>query len=71
MPFEKLQDVVNSRQMKRDIPKLSPGQQTSSLEGYHSVINHFTPKIIGFSYHRMLCRYLSKHYCTNLDNPIG
>ncbi|XP_078321751.1 uncharacterized protein LOC111111789 isoform X2 [Crassostrea virginica] len=54
--FEKLQDIINSRQLKKDIPKLSSVQQTSALEGFHSVINHFAPKMIGFSYHGMLCR---------------
>lgn len=56
--YEKLQDIINSKQMKKDIPKLSPVQQTSALEGFHSVVNHFAPKMIGFSYHGMLCRYL-------------
>jgi len=51
-----LEVIVNSRQMKKDIPVLSPGKQTSALEEYHSVINHFAPKMIGFSYHGMLCR---------------
>ena len=54
--FEKLQDIINSRQLKKDIPKMSSVQQTSALEGFHSVINHFAPKMIGFSYHGMLCR---------------
>ena len=60
--YEKLQDVINSRQMKKDIPKLSPAQQTSALEGFHSVINHFAPKMIGFSYHGMLCRYVVYYF---------
>ena len=54
--YEKLQDIVSSNQLKKDILMLSHGHQTSALEGYHSVINHFAPKVIGFSYHGMLCR---------------
>ena len=57
--YEKLDDIINTRQMKRDIPMLSAHHQTSALEGYHSVINHFAPKMIGFSYHGMLSRYVS------------
>ncbi|XP_050400994.1 uncharacterized protein LOC126817865 [Patella vulgata] len=55
---ERFQDVVSSRQMKKDIPMLSTGQQTSCLESYHGVFNHFAPKMIGFSYHGQLCRLL-------------
>ncbi|CAG2218817.1 unnamed protein product [Mytilus edulis] len=54
--YEKLQGIVCHWQMKKNIVMLSPGKQTSALEGYHSVINHFAPKMIGFSYHGMLCR---------------
>ena len=53
---EKVQDLITSRQMKKDVPKLSPGPQTAALEGFHAVINHFAPKMIGFSYHGMLSR---------------
>lgn len=55
---EKLQTVISSCQMKKDIPMLSTCQQTSELEAYHSVINHFAPKMIGFSYHGMHSRLL-------------
>ena len=53
---EKLQDLVSPRQMKKDIPKLSTGPQTAGLEGFHAIVNHFAPKMIGFSYHGMLSR---------------
>ena len=55
--YEKLQTILTTRQMTKDVQRLSAGQQTSGLEGYHSVVNHFAPKMIGFSYHGMLCRY--------------
>lgn len=53
---EKFSDLVLSTQMKKDVPKLSPGAQTAALEGFHAVVNHFAPKMIGFSYHGMLSR---------------
>lgn len=34
--------------MKKDVPKLSPGAQTATLEGFHAVVNHFAPKRIFF-----------------------
>ena len=42
----------------KDITHLSPLHQTSSLESFHNVIIHFTPKSIALSYHGMLCRYI-------------
>ncbi|XP_060084262.1 uncharacterized protein LOC132563537 [Ylistrum balloti] len=65
--LEKLLPILDNRQMKMDIPMLSTNQQTSELEGYHSVINHFAPKMHGFSYYGMVCRLLlgALHYNEN------
>ena len=59
---EKLNDVICGANLLADIRKLSPCQQTSSLESYHSVINHFAPKLLAFSYIGMHCRY-STSFC--------
>ena len=55
---EKLYDVICNARLHDDVKKLSPHQQTSSLESYHSVINHFAPKLLALSYAGMHCRYL-------------
>jgi hypothetical protein len=53
---EKLEPILTSRQMKKDIPMLAPDLQTSSLEAFHSVINHYAPKLNKFSFHGMQSR---------------
>lgn len=60
-----------------DIKKLSPLLQTSCLEGYHSLLNHWHPKMLCFSYigtkcrlafdihlHMIVARHVSKSNCT-------
>ena len=54
--FEQLNDIMSSKHLLQDVSKLSPLKQTSSLESYHSVINHFAPKLLAFSYVGMQCR---------------
>lgn len=53
---EKLEGIIHSRQMKKDIRMLSPQLQTANLEAYHSLINHFAPKMNKFSYQGMQSR---------------
>ena len=67
LAFEKLQDLLTTKQMEKDVRKLSPGAQTAVLEAYHSIVNHFAPKMIGFSFHGMHSRLLlaALHYNEN------
>jgi hypothetical protein len=39
-----------------DIAKLSPDAQTSSLEGFHSTLNQWSPKMLAFSWLGSYCR---------------
>lgn len=55
---EKLSEIILSKQMQKDVPKLSPLHQTSQVEAFHSTINHFAPKMVSFSFHGMYCRYV-------------
>ena len=53
---EKLHDVVTKTILVKDIKKMSSGEQTSSLESFHAVINQFAPQMRSYKYHGMLSR---------------
>ena len=53
---EKLSDIITNTRFCSDVAKLSPAHQTSGLEAFHSVIIHFAPKSIAFSYSGILSR---------------
>ena len=58
VPYKRLKDVVESRYLLPDVPKLSPVYQTYALEVFHSVVNHFAPKSTHFFYASMLARFV-------------
>ena len=55
--FDKLTSLLTNKLPLKDIGNLSPDAQTSCLEGFHATLNHWHPKMIGFSWLGTLCRY--------------
>lgn len=55
-PLYKLDKTLMNKRVLKDVEKLSPHHQTSSLEAFHSVILRFAPKNVVFPYLGMLCR---------------
>lgn len=54
--YEKLCEVLRKKRLVKAIEKSSSSGQTSALEGYHSVINQFAPKMLAYSYLGMMSR---------------
>ena len=52
----KVEDTLTTKALLKDIGKMSPLHQTSSLEAFHSLILRFAPKNTSFSYIGMKCR---------------
>ncbi|XP_077970451.1 uncharacterized protein LOC120336592 [Styela clava] len=44
--YDELESLFDNFRFKKDIRKLSPLDQTSGLEGFHSLLNHFAPKML-------------------------
>ncbi|KAK5876308.1 hypothetical protein CesoFtcFv8_025675 [Champsocephalus esox] len=63
----KLEKLVTDKRLCKDIGKLSAVHQTSKVEGFHSLIIQFAPKLYVYSYTGMLCRTLlaGLHYNEN------
>ncbi|XP_077418866.1 uncharacterized protein LOC144049968 [Vanacampus margaritifer] len=69
--FCRLEKVLTSERVLKDVQKLSPHYQTSSLEAFHNVILRFAPKNVFFPFLGMLCRlYLAAlHFNENAGCP--
>ena len=57
--YHKMCSALKNKRLVKRIKQASPIEQTSCLEGFHSVLNQFSPKMIGYSYRGMFCRYCS------------
>lgn len=54
---ENLVEKLTKDRLESAIKNASPIAQTSALEGFHSVVNQFAPKMLAFSYLGMYTRY--------------
>ncbi|XP_026081932.1 uncharacterized protein LOC113058347 isoform X3 [Carassius auratus] len=71
LAFYKLEKLLTKKRTLKDVAKLSPHHQTSSLEAFRAVILRFAPKNVVFPFIGRLCRlYLAAmHYNENADRP--
>ena len=53
---KKVTDLITNGRFCNAVCKMSPSYQTSGLEAFHSVVNHFAPKSVALSYEGMLAR---------------
>ncbi|XP_067280190.1 uncharacterized protein [Pseudorasbora parva] len=66
-----VEKILTNERMMKDIEKLSPHFQTSSLKSFHSVTLRFAPKKVLYPYLGKLCRlYLAGlHFNENSNRP--
>ena len=64
---ERVSSALTNSRLVKGIQQASPLDQTSCLEGFHSVLNHFAPKMIAYSYVGQYCRLVIL-LCLTPDN---
>ncbi|CAN7950014.1 unnamed protein product, partial [Ixodes pacificus] len=70
--FRRLESVLMPAHLLRDIPRISPKEQTYALESFHGILVHFAPKSSKFKYEGMLARtqIAAIHYNFNAERAI-
>lgn len=53
---KELELIVNGKMLMKDIGKLSPAEQTSSLESFHKVVIFFASKSVHYPFATMEAR---------------
>ena len=56
--YERLEKIVLKTSLLNDIKQLCPDAETSCLEGFHSTLNQWHPKMKCFSWLGTYCRYM-------------
>ena len=56
LAYTKLSAIVNKPSTLNDVKHLSSEAQTSNLEGFHSTLNQWHPKMTHFSWLGTFCR---------------
>ena len=61
--------ILNNKVLLKDVGKLSPSGQTSSVESYHSVLCFFAPKMVHYFFPTMKARLIlaTLHFNENSD----
>ncbi|XP_039520202.1 uncharacterized protein LOC120474086 [Pimephales promelas] len=69
--FSKVEKALTNKRTLNAVEKMSPHQQTSALQAFHSSVSHFAPKNAVFPFLGMLCRlYLAAmHFNENAGRP--
>ncbi|XP_019716472.1 uncharacterized protein LOC109510542 isoform X4 [Hippocampus comes] len=64
-------ELLTKTMFVNDVMKMSHLGQTSGVEAFHSVVNHFVPKMYYFSYKGMKSRIIlaAMHYNENAGRP--
>ena len=57
--YDKLAETLTENSLVKGIKQASPFSQTRSLEGFHSALNYFAPKMIAYSYVGIYCRWFN------------
>lgn len=55
--YDKIRELLMKTALLNDIKRLRPDAETSCLEGFHSTLNPWHPKMMCFSWLGTFCRY--------------